>query len=242
MELRKQTMKTILPTAFLMVTMTGAASAGGLVVGQDSYADVLRENGAQIENGGALIVEPDPRYYPDIDAPDLEPGIPGDGLNFWLEGRFLDGIPDCADKDFEISVLSGILGRRFYDNGDLGMPAAIAHAMVDRSWAFHADPDLVAKLVPEAFQPSQTIVSFPVSSENTTEVKFYRSPTATIVAQCIADQHASGGHRCESLVTTDLATYDMQLPPQAFLKANHLECIIGALAWLERETSMHVIN
>jgi hypothetical protein len=242
MKLRSKTVKTILTTAFLIAILTGAASADGLVVGQDSYADVLRENGAKIEQGGALIVEPDRRYYPDIDAPDLEPGVPGDGLNFWLEGKLLDGIPDCADTDFEISALSGILGRRFYDNKDLGMPAAVAHAMVDHSWAFHSDPDLVAKLVPQAFQQSQTIVSFPVSSESTTEVKFYRSPTATIVAQCIADKRASGGHRCVSLVTTDLATYNMQLPALAFLKTNHLECIIGALAWLERETSMHIVK
>jgi hypothetical protein len=235
-------MKTILPAAFLMVTFTGAASAGGLVVGQDSYADVLRENGAQIEQGGALVVEPDRRYYPDIDAPDFEPGIPGDGLNFWLEGKLLEGIPDCVDADFHDGAFSGILGRRFYDNGDPDMPAAVAHAMVDRSWSFHADPDLVAKLVPQAFQRVQTIVSFPVSSEGTTEVKFYRSPTATIVAQCIADKQASGGQRCQSLVTTDLATYDMQLPVQAFLEVGRLQCIIGALARLERETSMHFVK
>jgi hypothetical protein len=236
-------MKTILSSVFLIATLTAAASADGLVVGQDSYAVVLRENGAPIEQRGVLIVEPDRRYFPDIAAPDFEPGIPGDGLNFWLEGKLLGGIPDCADTDFEISALIGILGRRFYDNQDQGIPAAVAHAMVDRSWAFHADPDLVAKLVPQAFQRSQTIVSFPVSSKDATEVKFYRSSTSsTIIAQCIADMHASEGHRCDSLVTTDLATYDMQLPAQAFHKANRLECIIGALVWLERETAMHVVK
>jgi hypothetical protein len=201
----------------------------------------LRENGAQIEQGGALIVDADRRYYPDIDAPDFEPGIPGVGLNFWLEGKVLEDLPGCADSDFKIGTLSGILGRRFYDNKNLAMPAAVAHAMVDHSWAFHSDPDLVAKLIPEAFERSQTIISFPVSSENTTDVKFYRSSrSSTIVAQCIADVQAYGGHRCKSLITTDLATYDMELPPHVFLRASRLECIIGAVTWLERATSMHV--
>src|SRR3954468_13302976 len=104
-------MKTVLRIAFLLVTLTGAASADGLVVGQDSYADVLRDNGAQIEQGGALIVEPNRRYYPDLDAPDFEPSMPGDGLNFWLEDKSLGDIPYCADADFDIGALSGILGR-----------------------------------------------------------------------------------------------------------------------------------
>jgi len=41
-------MEVILSAAFLMATLTGAALANGLVVGQGSYADVLRENGAEI--------------------------------------------------------------------------------------------------------------------------------------------------------------------------------------------------
>jgi hypothetical protein len=235
-------MKTFLSAAILVAIFSRAASADELVIGQDSYADVLRENGAKLEQGSALVVTPDRRYYPDIDAPNLEPGVPGDGLNFWLEGKLLDGIPDCADTDFEIGTLSGILGRRFYDNKNADMPAAVAHAMVDHSWAFHADPDLVANLVPRAFQRSRTIMSFPVSSEGTTEVKFYRSPTATVVAQCIADKFSYGGHRCVSLITTELATYNMVLPPQTFLKADRLECVIGVLAWLQRETSMRVVK
>ena len=58
------------------------------------------------------------------------------------------------------------------------------------------------------------------------------------MALCIKDAHERGGERCESLVDTKIASYEMKLPPPVLQRENRVECVIKALVWLEAKTEM----